>query len=305
MKKRIAPFLILLAGCCWGCMGLFVRYFDSTGLDPLDIVLIRSVVTVILLTGILAVYDRRLLKIRGKDLWCFIGTGIFSLVFFSICYFTEITLTSLSVAAVLLYTAPAFVMLLSRFLFGEKLTGKKLAALAMTFAGLVLVTGLAGGAQRLSPGKILIGLGSGLGYALYSIFSRYALERGYHSLTITLYTFIYSVIGILPFADMRACYAAVTSSAGMAGFILLYGIVTTAAPYILYTTGLKEVENGKASIIASVEPVVAALLGLFVFGEILTGTQFFGVLLVLGGIILCNLDKKQNRDRNLFATEER
>lgn len=288
-KKQIAPFLIFAAGCCWGCMGLFVRRFDRAGLDSMDIVLIRSVITVLLMTAFLAVYDRNLLRIRLRDIWCFLGTGILSLVFFSVCYFTEITLTSLSVAAVLLYTAPAFVMLLSCFLFGEKLTGRKLTALVMTFAGLVFVTGLAGSDKALSPKGILIGLGSGLGYALYSIFSRYALERGYHSLTITLYTFIFSAVGILPLADVKTCAGAVFSSGGMAAFALLYGVVTTAAPYILYTAGLEHTENGKASIIASVEPVVAALLGFFVFGEMLSPTKLLGVILVLGAIVLCNV----------------
>ncbi len=90
----------------------------------------------------LLIFDRKLFVIRLKDLWCFLGTGICSIVFFNFCYFKAITMTSLSVAAILLYTAPAIVMVLSYFLFKEKLTKRKLLALAMTFAGCVLVTGI-------------------------------------------------------------------------------------------------------------------------------------------------------------------
>ena len=50
--------------------------------------------------------DKNLFKIKLRDLWCFAGTGLLSIVFFNLCYFKEITITSLSVAAILLYTAP-------------------------------------------------------------------------------------------------------------------------------------------------------------------------------------------------------
>ena len=87
-------------------------------------------------------FRRELLRIRLRDLWCFLGTGIGSIVFFNYCYFKTISLTSMSVAAVLLYTAPAIVMVLSRILFGERFTVRKVTALVMTFVGCIFVTGI-------------------------------------------------------------------------------------------------------------------------------------------------------------------
>lgn len=98
-------------------------------------------------------------------------------------------MTSLSVAAVLLYTAPAFVMVLSYLLFHEKFTVRKSIALVLTFVGCVFVTGIIGSSQTLSGKGILIGIGAGFGYALYSIFGRFALKKGYDSFTISFYTF--------------------------------------------------------------------------------------------------------------------
>ena len=289
--KKFAPILILIAGVLWGSMGLFVRTQNAQGLASMEIVDLRASVTAAALFVYLLVFDRKLLKIRWKDMWCFLGTGICSIVFFNYCYFKAITLTSLSVAAILLYTAPAIVMVLSYFLFGEKLTKRKLLSLVMTFAGCVLVTGILTEKGSVTAGGILVGLGAGLGYALYSIFSRYALAKGYASLTITFYTFLIAAIGSCFLADMGKVAQVATGSSGSFFFCLAFGVLCTVVPYLTYTMGLQYVENGKASIIASIEPVTATLLGAALFHEKLTVSGVIGVVLVLVALVLCN-DKK-------------
>ena len=114
---RFAPLFILTAGAMWGSMGLFVRVLGNIGCSSFEIVFLRSIVTAICLFLVLAVRDRSLFYVRLRDLWCFLGTGLLSIVFFNLCYFTTIRLTSLAVAAVLLYTAPAIVIVLSAFHF--------------------------------------------------------------------------------------------------------------------------------------------------------------------------------------------
>ena len=280
---------VILAGVCWGSIGLFIRRFNAAGLYSMDMVVLRSVSTCLFLFLFLLFYDRSLLKIRLRDIWCFLGTGIVSMVFFNYCYFTLISLSSLSVAAVMLYTAPVFVMLLSAFLFHEKITGKKLLALIMTVLGCVFVTGVIGDAAFLSLRAILFGLGAGLGYALYSIFSRYALQRGYHSFTISLYTFFFASLAALPLVDPGRILSVAASGPFMLFFSIVCGLVTTAVPYIVYNFGLSSMENGKAAIIASIEPVVATLIGFFVFHETLTLGNLAGILLVLGAIAVSNL----------------
>ena len=286
---RFAPLLILTAGSMWGSMGLFVRVLGKTGCSNAEIVFLRAIVTAVCLLAYLAVYDRSLFRIRLKDLWCFLGTGLLSIVFFNICYFTTITLTSLAVAAVLLYTAPAIVIVLSAFLFSEKITGRKLIALLMTFAGCVCVSGLLSGDSSLTLTGFITGLGAGLGYALYSIFGRFALDRGYRSLPISFYTFLFASVGTIPFISLKNVGRALTSSPSQTGLIVLYGVFTTVLPYLLYTRGLQSVDNGRASIIASIEPVVATAIGALVYHEILNIYEIIGIAMVLGGIVISNL----------------
>lgn len=293
IKKKAAPFLILLAGCLWGSMGIFVRTLNTWGLASFEIVALRSFVTMCCMFLILLIFKRELLRIRLRDIWCFLGTGLCSIVFFNYCYFRTIMETSMPVAAVLLYTAPVMVVLMSAVLFHERITPAKLAALVFVVAGCALVAGLVGNGHTLTPTGLLVGLGAGFGYALYSIFSRYALERGYQPLTILFYTFTFASVGVLPFADMGAVWQAVSADAVHAGISLVFGLLSTVIPYFVYTMGLSYVENGTASILASVEPVMASILGIVLFKDRVDAWQAAGMLLVFASIIICNLAPKE------------
>lgn len=294
-RTRLAPLYIILAGCLWGSMGLFVRRLGTMGLGSMEIVELRSLLAVVLLFAVTALRSPNQLKVTKHNLIPLASSGIFSIIFFNYCYFSTIRLLNLSAAAILLYTAPIFVMLLSIPLFHETLTVRKVLALCMAFAGCCLVSGIASASQRLSLQGILLGLGSGFGYALYSIFSRVSLNQGLGSVTITDYTFLFAAIAGAFLTDFSQ-YTAAFSGFG-AEFILLavvYTIVTTVLPYLLYTAGLSQVENGTASILASVEPVVATVLGFVVFSEAPTIQSFLGIVLVLAALILLSIKKKEN-----------
>ena len=288
MKKIRSIIYILLSGMLWGCMGLFVRVLNKQGIASMDIVFLRAIVTAVAMVIFLFIFHRRMLKIHWKDFWCFLGTGIASITFFNFCYFKAIMMTSLSVAAVLLYTAPAIVMILSYILFREAFTVRKVIAIVMTFFGCMLVTGMLGQQQAITTTGLLYGLGAGLGYAFYSIFSRYALVKGYHSLTITCYTFIVTTVVSVFFTNVSKVSMVVFSSPLYVMLTVALGLICTVAPYLLYTLGLQEVDNSHAAIIASIEPVTATVLGFVVFGEDITVVKMMGMILVLGGMAVCN-----------------
>ena len=295
MNRFLNAFLILLAGILWGSMGLFVRPLNAKGLSSWDIVFIRAFLTMVFMAVFILIKDRSLFKIKLKDIWCFIGTGLLSIVFFNLCYFKEITIAPLSIAAILLYTAPAFVMVISAFCFNERLTKRKIAALFLSFLGLMFVTGVFSSGERLTFKTLFIGLGAGLGYALYSIFSRYALEKGYSSFTISFYTFLLASISTVFFIKPGEVTGVAFSSWGMIVLLIAFALVSTIIPYLTYTVGLKGVENGQASIIASIEPVVATLIGIIWFHEKMSVWVLIGIVLVLTGIVISNISVKEEK----------
>lgn len=283
---------IIAAGSMWGCIGIFIRHLGGYGFSSLALTALRAMGAALILTIYMLAKHREKLRIKLRDSWCFAGTGILSLTFFNICYFTTIRRTSLAVASVLLYTAPMFVMLLSLFLFHETMTWRKGAALLMAFAGCVLVTGIGRGDMSLSLSAVLTGLGAGLGYGLYSIFGIYGLRR-YDSMTVTVYTFLFATIGTAWFVDYGLLVEVVAAHPLVAVELLAFGFFTNVLPYLLYTKGLSGMEAGKASITASVEPVVASLVGIFCFGESVRISVIAGVLMVLGALVVLNVKSEK------------
>ena len=280
MKQSKSALCVLLAGTLWGSMGLFVRKLNAVGLYALDIVQLRIAISLVLVGLYLLIFARDKLRVRLRDLWCFAGTGIVSLLLFSWCYFSGMQEASLSVMAVLLYTSPAFIMLLSIVLFRETLTRQKLLALVLTFTGCCLVSGLGSG-SAVSMKGLLLGLGSGFFYALYSIFSRYAIERGYGS-----WTFLFCLLASSPLAHWGLIASALSSGVSVPVYALLMGLLTGFLAYIFYTKGLEGMESSRAGILASVEPVVGTIIGTLVFHEPLPVQSVLGIALVLGGIVV-------------------
>ena len=114
MKKRtIGMTMILAAAAMWGTIGTFTRKFGQAGVGSWSLIFYRSLVTAVLLLVYIIVKDRALLKIRIRDLWMFVGSGIVSFYLFNVCYMLSINMNSLAVSAILLYTAPIFVMVFS------------------------------------------------------------------------------------------------------------------------------------------------------------------------------------------------
>lgn len=294
MKLKISSqikyiFAIILAGIFWGIISIFLKDLSNEGLSSIQIMAIRGILSSFFLFIILFISDRNALKIDLKDIWMFIGTGVVSLTFFSLCYFYTILESGASVAVVLLYTSPIFVLLLSAVIFKEKITVLKFISLILTFVGCVFVTGLISGKQSVSIIGFFIGLCSGLGYALYSIFSRFALKK-YKPITIIFYTFLFSGISILPFC--QPLQAIKIFSFKMIPSSIFISLLCTVLPYLLYTFGLKGIENSKAAILVTIEPLVGTLIGVLLFNEEMNFVKLVGILLIFLSIILCGIKQK-------------
>ena len=291
-----AVWCVIGAGVLWGCISLFVRALDGAGLSSVEISGVRMVVGAIGMLGVLLVLDPGKLRIRPRDIWIFIGTGVVSVTLFNVCYFTCINLSEASIAVVLLYTSPIWVMLMSALVFRERVTPRKVAALCLTFCGCVLVAGVLGGDVRLTPVALLAGVASGFFYATYSIFGRKALER-YDTLTITFYTFLMGSIASLAAGDPAHTVAVAMADPGLLLWFLGLGVFCTIAPYLLYTTGLKHLETSHAAILATVEPLVGSLLGIFAYGESTGVLKLAGMVFILGAVVLVNTEGRGARGR--------
>lgn len=284
--------LIIIAGLFWGSMGIFVRHLNGLGFSSVQVACLRLVTAGILFAVILLIKDPKGFKIKVKDIPLFLALGIVSILFFTCCYFTAIRLMTMSTAAILLYTSPIWVMILAVIFLKEKLTARKVIALILAFAGCVLVSGFGG--KVTLPG-ILVGLGSGLGYGLYSIFGSFALRK-YSPFTVTCYTFLIAGLGSIAVSDPAALFSKIASAdnrLALAGFVLLTAVVTAVIPFLFYTLGLNRTTAGRAAVLATVEPAAATLFGVFVMNERIGIASAVGILLVFAAIIVLSFKQKK------------
>lgn len=282
--------MIAFAATMWGLIGFFVKGLSEVGFSAMEIVTVRVGSAAIMLIVFGAIFFRQYLKINFKDLPLFIGTGLMSIVFFNWCYFMAIEQMNIPVAAALLYTSPAFVITLSVLFLGERLNRRKLTAVVGTIIGSAMVAEIS-----LTQGSsfplvsLFIGLGAGLGYALYSIFGKMVLKK-YHPFTLTLYTFITAAVFLVPsFVGTNQTKHLFNQE------VLLYavglGLVPTVLAYFAYSWGLEKVESSRAAIIATVEPVAATLLGVIVYHERISVIQLIGIAFILASVTFVNVPK--------------
>ncbi|MFD2922190.1 DMT family transporter [Halobacillus naozhouensis] len=300
MENKSALLFIGAGASLWGIISVFVTYLYEIGFTPTQVVTMRVLSATLFLIVYALFKNRQLLKIKISDCKYFVGTGIFSIILFNWCLFSAIEETSVSIATILLYTAPAFVTLFSRLIFKESLTTRKVAALLITIVGCSFVIGILPNANgSTSLYGLILGLGSGLFYALYSVFGKIALRK-YKSLTVTVYTFLFATVAITPFSGLWSIIP-LFSDLTVWIYIIGLGFLSTMLPFIFYTKGLNTVESSQASIIATIEPVVATLVGFLIFHEKLNLWQYLGIVMVIAAVIIVQESRKGSKRKSFLS----
>ena len=287
--------LIFLAATLWGIAGIFVKKLSGFGISAMPIVVFRCAFTALIIGAFMLFKNPKGFKIRLGDIHLFAMNGIFSIVMFTFCYYKTMQLSTLSVAAILLYTAPIFVMIISALFFGEKLGVKKILALIIAFAGCTFVSGIIGSDVKISYGAVIYGLLTGFGYALYTIIGNRLILKGYNTATIIFYTFAFALAGSSVITVLNHEAAQLKFNQSVLIWAILMALLNAVIPYVLYTAGLKYVSASVAPIIATVEPVAATVVGLF-YGERLTVYGVIGIILVLLSVVILNVKSGEKVD---------
>lgn len=293
--KTRSAWMVAGAGALWGLISLFVHTLQSDGLTSLQIVFFRNLLAGVVLGGIIIIKERKWPRFCLRDGWMFLGTGMVSIALFNYCYFATLERSSVAVASLLLYTSPIFIMMLSAVLFHERLTGQKLLSLVMTVAGCACMTGVFCENQAVAWSTVLMGLGSGLFYGLYSIFGKYALRK-YSAMTVSFYTFVFAALATAPFCALdNVRFIAAHPQDLLIGLGL--AVVSTVAPFLLYTAGLNGIQASKAAVLAIVEPLVASVLGVIVFCDDFTVWTLLGMILIFSAIAVLQLPQHRKAEQ--------
>lgn len=303
--KKIAVLFPIISGGLWGSAGIFIRKLSDFGLNSYTIISSRVLIALIILFIGILILDKSLLKIKLKDAWVFMASGILGMLGLNFCYNESVNHLSLSLAAVLLSLSPIFVIFIAAILFKEKITLRKISCMLLAILGCILASGLLENntGMKLSAIGILIGLLSAFFYALYSVVSKIAMGKGYEALTITFYSLLTIEIVLLPFTDWNILKDFVISApVNNSIFMLLHSVFTSVLPYVLYTVSLSYIEAGKTSILAAGgEPISAMLLGMLFFSEVPTILSLIGLILTIVALSLLCMPSKNQVDELTMA----
>ncbi|WP_462315567.1 DMT family transporter [Methanobrevibacter sp.] len=293
--KKIYLILPILAGIMFGSSGIFVRTLTQNGIDQPTLLFLRFSIAIVPILIAILLTDRELFKIELKDIPLFLACSL-CILGLNLCYNQSMNTVPLSLAAVLLSIAPIYVLVIAYFLFGEKITSKKLVCMILAIFGCILMTGvLESDLGSISTFGILSGIGAGLFLAFYLMASKKSIENGNHTFTILFYSIIFITIALIPFSDFGQISNFVSiNPAFTIMFLILHSTFSFALPYIFSTLSLKYIDSGTSSILLSgAEPFAALIFGFLIYAEIPTPLMFCGfILTIIAMMMLSRNDTK-------------
>lgn len=287
----MSDFRIVISAILWAVIGLFTSQLRKYGLSSTEISALRWIFAAIMMFSVVALIDRNRLKIRIKDVWIFILSGVFALMFTSIFYFLSMEYTSVAVSDVLMYTSPIWVIILSKVVFKEKITPLKVLLILGVFYGCILVSGVFNySVNEISVKGMLFGIASGITYGMYSVISKIALKK-YSNTTFALYSFGFAAVGSMFTIEPTTFFSIISNERISLIYIIGMSSLSTVIPYLLYTSALLKVSPLRASVIACLEPVTASIISVFALHERISVSQIVGILLIIVMILFLQSSK--------------
>ncbi len=279
----------MAAASTWGTLGIFSKMLYAEGVSFESLVAFRATVGwLAVMLFLLVTGGLRRLRVPRRDLAFLFPLGLIGIGLFYLFYFYTVRESAVGTAAVLLYSSPAFVVVLAWLFLGEGLGPVKIVSLGLTVGGVFLVAGAYDPANlEVTPTVLVTGLLAGLTYGLYSIFGRPVAGRLGPAVILSYALFFGAVL--LSLAAIPTFNTLVGLPSTSYAVLFMLSVVHTTLAFALYTFGLGRLGAGRAAIVATVEPVVAGALGTVLLGEELTVPKIVGAALVISGAVLAQI----------------
>lgn len=290
LTDRGRGYLLAVVGTTiWSTTGPMIAFLlAASTITPLVLAAWRDLFAALFLGLVLAWRAPSRFHLARKDwLFCFIYGA--ALAAMNASWTVSVARNGAAVSTVLVYTAPALVALASRWLFHEKLSRVIGLALVLALVGVTLVAGLYDPLLLArDPFGVLVGIGSGVVFSLYSLFGKAAARRRLPTTTVMFYTF--GIAGVLLFISQWSQAIPQVEPRIWLGLLIL-AAGPTLGGYGLYTASLRHLPAATASLITTIEPAQTALIAWVFLGETLTMPQLIGSALILAGVLSLSLNK--------------
>lgn len=294
MKRRTALAGVIVSAACFGTLAILTNLaYDAWpggrgAAQPLALLAWRFVLTAALMAAYQLVRSPKSLLVSRADLGRFSLLALTGYGAASICFFFALRYADSSVVAVLLYTYPALVALVSWLLLGERFAPARVAGIAVTFVGCALVLDLLS-AHAVSAAGIALGLGAAVGYACFNLLSYRWVSR---QPRLVLMTYVFGISGIAIGILALALGVDLSVAEWSLRLWLLLGtivLIPTFAAIVLYLEGIRGLGAAQAAVVSTFEPIFTILLAGAILGDRLSLVQWVGAALVIGGVVAAEL----------------
>lgn len=287
--------LVLTGAFLCGTIGVFGKKVMDLGAEPLEMVAWRALFAFAFIAAIAALVKRSVFRIRPADLPFFVLFGIVGIGLNFLCFFCAIEYVTVAVATVLLYTYPFMVTVLAAVFLKERFSALKAAALALSFLGCLFVINIFQiSAVRVDWRGVLFGLANAAGVAVFTLMSKKA-EKRYGPWTVLVYSLGFGTAAL--FIVLRPTGIMLLRLPLEATlWLTALAIFSTVTGYSLYLFGLRYLQASKASVVATVEIIIAAVLAYLMFAEKLYPVQALGAALVILSVIIIQKRERHHAD---------
>ena len=284
MNHRMKGILMAAGGAAlWGLMSIFSRALNAAEYTSLEIAYVRCLVAGIGLALLNWKKDPAILKVSGKGITTSLifGAVTYTIGFLSYAYSVERIPAAMT--AVLSFTSPIWTCLIDVLVFRERVRGKKIVAILCCLFGAALITNLIG-AQDLRFD--LLGMGAavlnGVGIAFQVCVPRY-FEKQYRKDTMLTYGFLGAAAFMALFVDHGKILSSFTGPGGRKVLLsaLALSVFCTLVANTIFVKSASYVEPATTTILSALEIVVGAVVGLLLFGEILSPVQIVGAVIIV------------------------
>lgn len=272
---------ISIASVGFGFLGIFGKIAFNSGLSVGEFLTYRFTLAALLIWIFLLLFKPEWVRLTKKQIFITAMLGIFGYGFFSTLYFQAVEGLSVTLAALLLYTYPFWVNVFSHFFTHDKISKKEALTLVAASGGLLLL--LWGHIEIRNFWAIAAGLGSAISYAIYVMVSG-RLQKNVRPLSSSLYVITFGALALAAFHHPNFAQVPHLSSTA-ASSILGIAIISTIIPLTLELAALQKLKSSEVALLMMIEPLTAAILGWWIFGDTLSTRQICGAFVIAAALI--------------------
>lgn len=299
----LASTLMLVTTFCWAS-NIVAGKVALSGFDPLALAQLRmagaAILYIVLYISWRGLPSLRLSKREWLTLLLMAFTGI---TLNQICFIGGLELTSVTHTGLIQAIGPVMVLLMSASLHMEALTHRKILGMVISFIGvaLLLIEGPRGGSSASWLGDLIV-IAAGAFFAYYTVLVKRVAHR-YDPLTLNALVFGLGAILLVPFCThslIRVHWGLIPLHAWWGlGYMVLFG---SFVAYLIYAFALEQLSASKVAAFAYLQPLMAAVMGVWLLGERVSLASILGGALILFGVYFTEHARGQSKNIHHVAT---